>query len=126
MQFIASSKKEFSETIDAILEANIYQEIAINYAIDKDPAKYPCIVSLELEEYTSDTRHFAFSACKYIYMEDLVTGYEYQDNLAELDKFDQQLSEYVKEMNTSGTIDKHITECKELEEKINNLEGKLF
>ena len=134
MQFLIRDMEEYIDTIESIINANIYQETALAYALDinKDgtvnivPGKFPVIVSLELDEYSADNRRYAFSGAKFIYLDDTLDGYDYSEKLAELAVLDGQLAFLEEQLNTSGMIDKPFDEISKIQKKIANIEEMLF
>lgn len=128
MQFIANTEAEFLTTIEAIINAEIYNELTFIYALDIQdgevnllPLTYPCIVSFEIDEIESDNRRFAFSACKFLYMDELMDGISYQTKLDRLADIDLELASLYDERDTSGEgfpleqIRKREVESEELE-----------
>ncbi len=135
MQFIVKNLKEYLSTIEVIINANIYEEIALIYALDIDinkntvnelPEKYPCIVSIEIDESVSSNRRYAMASCNFTYQYDLLEGYEYQAKLKKLDELDLMLT-FLLDLTKKGNKDKHI--LKEIEETrlgIEFIEKQLF
>lgn len=132
MQFQVTSKVEYISTINAIVEANIYDRNSMIYALDitedvinKVPNKYPCIVSLEFEEFDSDNRRYAFQACKFIYTDELLSGLGYIAKLLEISNLDIKLGVLESERDTSGA-GFPLEEIAELQENIYKIEKQLF
>ncbi|MCP3899161.1 MAG: hypothetical protein GY707_05555 [Desulfobacteraceae bacterium] len=133
MQFTVKNEVEYLTTVKAIIDANIYEEVSLLHALDIDddvakhlPSKYPCIVSIEIEESFSDNRRYSLASCKFIYKYDLLDGYEYQAKLEELDNLDIKLSILLAQMETSGIINKPTTEIEETRSYIELIEKQLF
>lgn len=133
MQFRAESKQEYISTIKAILYANIYETTSMVYAFDitdedtinKIPNKYPCIVSIEFEEFETTNKCFAFQACSFIYLDNILLGSVYQDKLTKLDTLEYGLSKLEKERDTSG-VGFPLEEITHLEEEISKIEKQIF
>lgn len=134
MQFVASNKKEYIDTVIAIVDSNIHDQLAIMYAVSYDgngeleklPEKYPCIVSIEIEESNADNRKYSYASLKFIYNDDLLTGSLYVKKLQELQELDVTLAYLSDKINTSGTIDKPIMEYEALNTRISEIERLLF
>lgn len=132
MQFIANSEHEYISTVNSIIGSNIYDKNSMIYALDitdnvvaKMPDSYPCIVSLEFEEFETDNRRYAFQACKFVYLDELLSGFSYQDKLSELDSLDTELKKLEVERDTSGE-GFPLLEIAKLENSIYTIEKQIF
>jgi len=132
MQFKADSEAEYLSTINAIIDADIYDKNSMIYALNiadnvvtKIPDAYPCIISLEFEEFETDNRRYAFQACKFIYIDKLLSGSEYMDKLKELDSLDTKLVQLEAECDTSG-IGFPIDEITQIQHTVFGIEKELF
>lgn len=133
MQFIVKSEEEFERTIASILHSNVYNTSILEYMLNIEdgyinvvPEKYPCIVSMELEDMRADNRVYFFSGCKFIYKQDLLTGEEYQEKLTQLTILDANLAYYSNLMDTSGIGERPLAEIDRVQKDIEVIEKQLF
>jgi hypothetical protein len=134
MQFEANNYDEYVRVVNEVLCANIYNEIALYYAFDinfegeiaKQPKKYPCIVSIELEETETDNRFYNFMATKFIYKDELLDAKDYIKNLKKLQRLDTYLVDLNKQLLNAGVMTKPFDEIERVQKEIEDLEKLLF
>ena len=133
MQFIATTKDEYLKTVNKIVNSGIYKESFLvnvfnieDCEILKEPVEYPVIVSVNIEEWNSNNRNYAFSSIDFIYIGSVLTAEQYIDGLNKLADLDVELAQLDDLCETSGLIDKPLAEAATKSNQIRDLEKQLF